>query len=79
MLCSILDMLGIALRAVITGGTLTPIDVVNIAVDLKAIGDYISRKADLDFGVCVCADADPIPITKGCFLKRMLLGMAMNR
>ena len=44
MLCSILDMLGIALRAVITGATLTPIDVVNIAVDLKAIGDYISKK-----------------------------------
>ena len=44
MLCSILDMLGIALRAVIAGGTLTPIDVVNIAVDLKAIGDYISKK-----------------------------------
>ena len=44
MLCSILDMLGIALRAVITGGTLAPIDVVNIAMDLKAIGDYISKK-----------------------------------
>jgi hypothetical protein len=37
-------MLGIALRAVITGGALAPIDVVNIAMDLKAIGDYISKK-----------------------------------
>jgi hypothetical protein len=37
-------MLGIALRAVITRGTLTPIDVVNIVMDLKTIGDYISKK-----------------------------------
>jgi hypothetical protein len=37
-------MLGIALRVVITGCTLTPIDVVYIAMDLKTIGENISKK-----------------------------------
>ena len=37
-------MLGIALRVVIVGGSLTPIDVVNITMDLKTIGDIISKK-----------------------------------
>lgn len=44
MLCSILDLLQIALRVVITGCTLTPNDVVNIVMDLKTIGDNISKK-----------------------------------
>lgn len=43
-MCSILDLLQIALVVVIIGGTLTPIDVVNIVMDLKTIGDYISKK-----------------------------------
>jgi hypothetical protein len=41
-------MLGIALRVVIMGGSLTPIDVVNIVMDLKTIVITYRRKADLD-------------------------------
>jgi len=37
-------MLGIALRVVIVGGSLTPIDVSNIVMDLKTIGENISKK-----------------------------------
>ena len=43
-MCSILDLLQIALRVVIIGCTLTSIDVVNIVMDLKTIGDNISKK-----------------------------------